>query len=436
MSQIRKFLGLPQHTRVESPNRPRTSRDKTNDIYTDEASSGRSAFSNRSRLRMNRSLEINRDRVGLNVSQTYIRQLEEANQNFIKQHRTNTSNYEQIQKRLEETERQRIEALRRAEEAEYQRRTQQDLVLIADRERREADHQREAAERQNNEIEAQRRNAEARALETELRRQEAYERNQQLDREQAEAQQRIRNLEEERQTAILRREHLERQRRENDAQQQLADTSLTENIRGRELTQQDSLETRGQAQQLVRTPSIIDLDADGNEIEVGRPVQNLSYDDNSYGTPVGQRNDRFGYLFERNRGAANLEELRRNEEIQRLRLIQLENERQRDRERQRHIERPYIEDRLNQFRYPNPQPRDVFVPPMTSTRHESPEPITAPDYTREEKFLNSFSGKSKENVDTWFYKMELYFKQCSRKRKTANSYFTYKRYSFIVLSKY
>ena len=135
MSQIRKFLGLPQQTRVESPNRPRTSREKTNDIYTDEASSGRRAFSNRSRLRMNRSLEINRDRVGLNVSQTYLRQFEEANQNFIKQHRVNTSQYEQIQQRLEETERQRIEALRRAEEAQYQRRTQQDLVLIADRER-------------------------------------------------------------------------------------------------------------------------------------------------------------------------------------------------------------------------------------------------------------------------------------------------------------
>ena len=83
---------------------------------------------------MNRSLEINRDRVGLNVSQTYLRQFEEANQNFIKQHRVNTSQYEQIQQRLEETERQRIEALRRAEEAEYQRRTQQDLVLIADKE--------------------------------------------------------------------------------------------------------------------------------------------------------------------------------------------------------------------------------------------------------------------------------------------------------------
>ena len=108
--------------------------DKRNDIYTDEASSGRSAFINRCRLRMNRSLEINRDRVGLNVSQTYLRQFEEANQNFIKQHRVNTSQYEQIQQRLEETERQRIEALRRAEEAEYQRRTQQDLVLIADKE--------------------------------------------------------------------------------------------------------------------------------------------------------------------------------------------------------------------------------------------------------------------------------------------------------------
>ena len=78
MSQIRKFLGLPQQ-RVESPYRPRTSREKNNDIYTDEASSGRSAVSNRSRLRMNRSLEMNRDRVGLNVSRFYIRQLEEAN---------------------------------------------------------------------------------------------------------------------------------------------------------------------------------------------------------------------------------------------------------------------------------------------------------------------------------------------------------------------
>ncbi len=136
----------------------------------------------------------------------------------------------------------------------------------------------------------------------------------------------------------------------------------------------------------------------------GNGMEQMSYDDNSYAGIVENQahfDNQFAYLFEPQQNQRRSEQPLRREEPARREDFQ-----RREEEAFRTI--------ANQ--------RDLipFEPPRASSRRDSTPPVKRAgiDYRREEKldarkFLSSFSGKTYENVDTWFYKLELYFKQFS-----------------------
>ena len=116
MSQIRRFLGIePIKQRESNAGGPCIRNDLAyNDVFTDEAS-------HVSQQRLNRSLDVNRDRIGLNASQSFINRLERSNADLNNRMRNMQNEYERIEQRLMETERQRTEAQRRADECQRQR---------------------------------------------------------------------------------------------------------------------------------------------------------------------------------------------------------------------------------------------------------------------------------------------------------------------------
>ena len=342
MSQIRRFLGIePIKQRESNAGGPCIRNDLAyNDVFTDEAS-------HVSQQRRNRSLDVNRDRIGLNASQSFINRLERSNADLNNRMRNMQNEYERIEQRLMETERQRTEAQRRADECQRQRHE-------AIRRANEADEQR---------LEAQRRE-------------------EQLGREYLAA----------------RENNRERNRAENNNIDMLENNSINEH-------QENN--------RIPRAPSIIDLDQDGREIVPERDENEfLSNDDNIYENEAREPQQFYrmpGHIRNSNRNQRlSLNNMPRNVETGAFntRRYGLANDYpQFMNDIPRRIQRDQIDD-ISSFR-----------PPITSSvRYGTPEEVNYQRYSREEKldarkFLHAFSGKSKENVDTWFYKMELYFKQ-------------------------